>query len=219
MDYSLLVFIHVALFAYWLGPDFGVYVASHYVWNPSLPIAERRRFLAAIVRMAQVSRNSLILLLPVGLTLAALLGISAIDGVWLVPVWALGTCWLAASVYIYRRRGNSLAKRLDSLDRRFRQALGAALIVLALWSAVAAEPFASHWVAAKTGLFGVLLFNSIGQRKLAQRWLAAFAKAEAGYREEAEAVFAGTKKRARYNAYLTWSTSLAIAFLGVVKPF
>lgn len=219
MDYSILVFIHVALFAYWLGPDFSVYVASHYVWNPNLPIAERRRFLAAIVRMAQVSRNSLILLLPVGLTLAALSGISAIEGLWLLLAWALSACWLTASIYIYRRRGNKLAQDLDALDRRFRQALGVGLIGMALWSVIAAEPFANHWVAAKAGLFGVLLFNSIAQRKLARRWLAAFAQADAGHASEAETVFANTKNRARRNAYLTWSISLAIAFLGVVKPF
>ena len=39
--YFLLVVLHVVLFAYWLGADFGVFTCSRYIVRPDLPLAER----------------------------------------------------------------------------------------------------------------------------------------------------------------------------------
>lgn len=41
--YTALVIVHVVLFAYWLGGDWGVYVNARYVADPQLPLDERRR--------------------------------------------------------------------------------------------------------------------------------------------------------------------------------
>ena len=218
VDYFVLLFLHVALFAYWLGPDFGVYVASHYVWRSDLPTDERRRFLAAVVRMAQVSRNSLILLLLVGLSLAATLGVSKLRGWGLVAAWSVGLAWLGASVFMYRRRGTPAAAVLDRADRVFRSGLGVVLIAAAAASIVLETPFETVWLALKVGLFGVLLFNSIRQRNVAQQWLAALRLLDEGDQAAGNRVFDSTRTRARYNAFVTWGVSLTIAFLGVAKP-
>ena len=47
--YFLLVTLHVILFAYWLGGDFGVYVCSRYIARPDLSLSERERFLEALL--------------------------------------------------------------------------------------------------------------------------------------------------------------------------
>ena len=66
-----LVYAHLLLFAYWLAPDWGVYVTSSYVARADLPLAERQRFLQAALRIDLVPRSCLILLLPLGLQLAS----------------------------------------------------------------------------------------------------------------------------------------------------
>ena len=62
-----LVYAHLLLFAYWLAPDWGVYVTSSYVARADLPLEERRRFLQAALRIDLVPRSCLIALLPLGL--------------------------------------------------------------------------------------------------------------------------------------------------------
>ena len=87
--HTLLIYVHLVLFVYWLGPDWGVYVTTHYICKAGLPIEERRRFLAAMLRIDLVPRSCLILLFPVGLTLADGLGLSPVTGAWLLLVWVL----------------------------------------------------------------------------------------------------------------------------------
>lgn len=217
--YDVMVFAHVALFVYWLGPDFGVFVASDYVTRKDTPLEERLRFLGAVVRMAQLSRNCLILLLGVGLWLAADLGASAIDGALLYASLAGVLTWFAISIVMYRTQGTPVSVRLGHIDQGIRYLLIAALPILALISIFGDDgPFYFVWIALKVLLFAFLLVNSIQQRAVAIKWRAALQDLKAGGPEEsAQAVFDATLPRARINAYLTWAASLAIAFLGVTK--
>ena len=64
--YTVLVIVHVVLFAYWLGGDWGVYVNAKYVADPKLPLDERRRFLQASFRIDLMPRIAFPLLMAVG---------------------------------------------------------------------------------------------------------------------------------------------------------
>lgn len=70
--YLLLVVLHVVLFAYWLGGDFGVFVGSRYVVQADLPLAERERFLNALLAIDIMPRTAIVLLPCVGVQLAAM---------------------------------------------------------------------------------------------------------------------------------------------------
>lgn len=216
--YDVMVFVHVALFAYWLGPDFGVYVASDYITRKNTPLEERVRFLSASIRLAQVSRNCLILLLGVGLWLAGELGASALTGAPLYACLALIFGWFVLSMVMYRRQGTPLGKRLASIDLWTRYVLIAVLPLVALYALFTEEAFYFNWIALKVLLFAALLANSIQQRGVALKWKAALNAVHAGGADEdAQAVFDATLPRARINAYFTWGISLTIAFLGATK--
>ena len=60
--YLTLVTVHVVLFAYWLGGDWGVYTCSGFIARPDLPIAERLRFLDALFRIDILPRSAIVLL-------------------------------------------------------------------------------------------------------------------------------------------------------------
>jgi hypothetical protein len=219
--YDILVWIHIVLFVYWLGPDWGVYVISPAIWDAKRPIAERLATLRQLVRMAQVSRNCLILLLPVGLVLAASLGVSRVNGAGLVLALGFALAWFALSVAMYRRAGSALAERLNRIDYGLRWFVMLGMIALGLASYFTAKPFDAPWLAAKAVLYGLLIGNSLQQRGIARRWLGALKAIEAagGSDAKAETVFAATARRSQWNAYFTWSASIAIAFLGATKPY
>ena len=75
-----LVFLHLLAFAYRLGGDFGVYVTGGYVARADLPLAERLRFLDALLRIDILPRTGIVLLPVVGLQLAVQRGALALPG-------------------------------------------------------------------------------------------------------------------------------------------
>ena len=221
--YDLMLFLHVVLFVYWLGPDWGVYVMAPGIWNKDASVSERRRWALTLVRLSQISRNSLILLIPVGVTLAYELGATSLNTVGVALVWVAGVCWVVVSLFMYHRRGTPLGDLMTKLDQGLRLIMIPGLLVVGLASVLAQEPFDQNWIGAKLMVFAFLLFNSIQQRTIALKWVGALTQLDSAQtdqdRESAEAVFTQTSQRSKTNAYLTWTGTLIIAFLGVTKLF
>jgi hypothetical protein len=218
-NHRVLVWLHVLLAIYWLGPDWGVYVNSRYVARADLPLAERRRFLEAALRIDLVPRSCLILLLPAGLLLAGQLGLSPVTGAGLAAVWAGAIAWLLLSWRIYRRPGDAATAALRQLDHGIRWVLATLCIVTALYSLATGTLFLTTWLPLKLLGFGTLLLLGLALRAVMGGWAMGFQRLAAeGSTPATEAVFAGALRRARPIAWIFWSVSAALAFLGVVKP-
>ena len=76
--YTLLVFLHVVLFAYWLGADLGVHLAARFAIRSDLPFEERMRFLVLILLIDLGPETAITLMVPLGLTLAVMSGLAAV---------------------------------------------------------------------------------------------------------------------------------------------
>jgi hypothetical protein len=217
--YTAMVFLHIVLFVYWLGPDWAVYLLSPSIWRADRAIEERLESMRLLIRMTQISRNALILLLPVGLTLAALGGVSMLTESWLAAAWAFCLAWLVMSLFMFHQRSHPLTPTLNRIDALIRWALMILLVGVGLHSLFFASVLLTPWVAAKVILYGLLLGNSLQQRAIALRWMRALQdiKADPAGAAVNEGVFAATGRRSQFNAYFTWGASLAIGFFGVTK--
>ncbi len=215
-----LVFAHLLLFAYWLAPDWGVYVTSAYVARADLPLAERRRFLQAALRIDLLPRSALILLLPLGLQLARNLGLVQLPVAAMAAIWAGGIAWLLLSWSVYRSQAMAIGQRLKQIDHGIRVVLALLLLALSAHALATGEVFAARWLALKVGGFGFLLVLGLLLRRVMGGWAEGFRRLEReGSNAATEAVFATALRRARPIVYVFWSTSAAMAFLGLVKPF
>lgn len=86
--YTLVLWLHVLVMGYWIGTDLVIDALVHYAIRArAIPGAERGRLWDFLMHVDQHPRNALILSLPLGLTLAALLGLSPIAGPWLALAW------------------------------------------------------------------------------------------------------------------------------------
>jgi len=215
-----LVYAHVLLFAYWLAPDWGVYVNSAYVARADLPVAERRRFLKAALRIDLLPRTCLILLLPVGLQLARNLGLVQLPGAAMTAIWIGGIAWLLLSWTVYRTQAMAIGQRLKRIDHAIRVVLACVLLSLSAYALATGEIFGAGWLALKVGGFGLLLVLGLLLRKVMGGWAEGFRRLELeGSTPATEAVFAEGLRRARPIVYVFWTTSALMAFLGVVKLF
>lgn len=218
--HTLLLYGHLVLFVYWLGPDWGVYVTTHYVCKAGLPIEERRRFLAAMLRIDLVPRSCLILLFPVGLSLADGLGLSPVTGLWLVPVWVFFIAWLLLSWGVYLNKGPGHGMTFRKIDNGLRWVVAPVLVVTGAVSLVLDIGFGTGWLGLKVMLFGVLVFIGLWLRSFVGDLVIGFQRLGAeGSTAEVEAIFSNMLARSKPVAYLFWSTSLLLAFLGLAKPF
>lgn len=219
-QHRVLVWLHVILAIYWLGPDWGVYVTSRYVVRPDLSVAERRRFLQAALGIDIVPRSCLILLLPAGFLLAGNLGLSPLSLGLLALLWLAFVAWLLLSWRVHFGAPGVLTQRLRSVDYGIRLLLGAVAMLAGLWSLAVSPLFGAQWLAAKVIGWGLLVYFGLALRHVMSGWAAGFARLEReGSNPDTEAVFSGAIRRARPLVYLFWGLSASLAYLGVVKPF
>ncbi len=221
MDFhTLVVYAHLVLFVYWLGPDWGVYVTTHYICKPELSIDERRRFLTAMLWIDLVPRSCLILMFPVGLTLADGLGLSPIRGAWLWLVWAVFLAWLILSWAVYLSKGPNSGQTFRDIDNRIRWVVAPGLVAFGGVSLVMDIGFGSNWLGLKVMLFGVLVFLGLWLRSYVADLATGFQRLAAeGSSPEVEGIFSTMLSRSKKVVYLFWGTSLVLAFLGLAKPF
>jgi hypothetical protein len=224
--HSLAVFLHVVLFAYWLGGDVGVYYASRYILKSDLG-PEARAVSTKIMHGVDIApRISLVLFLPSGVTLMALgpLGDEFFVRGWLlVLVWVCGLAWLTVSLIDYRGGDTPMARLSQRADLVVRYALSAGLVGVAIYTMLAAEPFGvdtnPKWLGGKVAAYGLCIFCGVMIRRQLLPFGPAFGKlVTSGSTPEVEKAILGSIRRCEPWVYGIWTLVLVAALLGVVKP-
>ena len=160
-----------------------------------------------------------ILMLPVGLMLAAGRGISPIEGSWLVLPWILSGTWLLILVGTITQRGTSIGKIYGNLDYLIRYVLIAVLIFSALLSFFGEGPFGSNWLALKILIYAYVLICSLGIRFTAAASGPAFGRLiTEGSTPEIEEAIKKPAKRVKPWVLGLWAGLLAMALLGIAQP-
>lgn len=217
--YTVLVIVHVVLFAYWLGGDWGVYVNAKYVADAKLPLDERRRFLLASFRIDLMPRIAFPLLMVVGMQIAGFYGAWPITGVFMTTVWIAALAWLAVNVAGYLKQGTPAGDRMRNIDQYVRLVLAPVLIGVGVWSLIAGAPVAPKFVALKLIVFGCMIVVGLILRAIMRNWAIGFRRlATEGPSAAVDELFQSSLGRARYIAYGMWSLSGLMAILGIAKP-
>jgi hypothetical protein len=224
VDYALWQYLHILLFVYWLGADLGVFLAARYVARGDLPLAERLRFLDLLLKIDMGPRTALILVVPVGTTLAAKLGVADFVSGWLPFVWLLSLGWLALAWHIALRPRHPAAAVFTSIDRGVRIAVVAGFTLLASVSLLTGAPILAPWLAVKLLLFAGVVTLGLLLRGVLRDWAAGFdalrraADGDAATVAAANARISAAQRRSTPYAVLLWLLVAVIAFLGVAKP-
>jgi hypothetical protein len=191
-----------------------VFYASFLLLDRSLAPPARATAAKVLVALDLAPRVCLVLMLPSGLTLAGLLGLSPLRGAWLVLVWALALGWLAVVLSIHRAHGT--AAGLTRADAWFRALLVVALLVVAATSLAGAGPLLSAKLAFKVALFAVAVACGLGIRLALRPFGPALAAVVGGTATEAdERTLAATMRRSRPLVLVIWAAVLGAAALGV----
>ena len=214
-SYAILDFLHVVLFAYWLGPDWGVFVNGRRVADESLSREERLRFLKASVAIDIFPRSSIVLLIAVGLTLANLGGYLSL-GAWVMAlIWLVAVIWLLL-VWItgYILSPGPLKARFDKVHVGIRHLVSASLLGVGVYSLIFNTPIINNWLAVKFILVAALVAVGSILRVIVGGWVRDLTGVPGS-----EGAIARSYGYTRKLVVTFWLVSISIAFLGVTKPF
>lgn len=213
--YIILDFLHILLFAYWLGPDWGVFVCGRRVADESLSREERLRFLKASVGIDIFPRSAIVLIIAVGLTLASLGGFIAIGPLVLAAIWAVAVVWLLLVWFTgYILSPGPLKARFDSAHVALRHVVTACLLAVGVYSLAFGTPIALDWLAVKFILVAILIAMGSVLRVIVGSWVRDLTGVPGS-----EGAIARSYRHTRKFVVTFWLVSISIAFLGVAKPF
>ncbi len=224
-EYAFFTFLHVVLFAYWLGGDLGVHLAARFAVRGDLPFDERMRFLILILMVDLGPETALTWIVPVGLSMGAAVGLSSLDGWPLAAIWLYGVLWLAAiwrmHAYDIFRPGEDppLKHYLHRLDHwaRYIAIVGTSAIGVSSW--LGYGPLAAKWLAAKTLVYALALVLVALLRHELSAWGVAIEKLQnSATVAEGNAIILKTHKTGRWYAWSLWALVALAAWLGIAKP-
>lgn len=216
--YLFLKWAHIIAMAYWLGGEWGVFNASRPITNTKLSLDERRRHMETAYRIDILPRTGIILLLPLGLHMGALLQVQPLQGPWIVGMWIFIAGWLSITYAAFFNRGTDLGVKLTKLDESFRYVVIPALLIFGIYSLVTGWPFTAPWYAAKATLYGVALIIGLLLRFIMRHWVTLFRQIAEGPNPEAEARLDKELAFGRGLAYIYWIVIATVAYFGVAKP-
>ena len=216
--YIFLKWAHIIAMAYWLGGEWGVFNASRPITDTKLALDERRRHMETAYRIDILPRTGIILLLPLGLHMGAILNTQPLTGSWIVAMWIATAAWLSITWSAFAKRGTDLGIKLTKTDEAIRYVVIPLLLIFGIWSLVGDGPFALSWYSAKVSLYAVALIIGLLLRFIMRHWVLLFREIAAGPNPEAEARLDRELAFGRGLAYIYWIVIGTVAFFGVAKP-
>jgi len=213
-----MAFFHVVLFVYAIGGDIAVYFIGNYITREELTIEERLRVRSMRFLVDMSARTSLVLLLPIGFTLATTFG-SEIKGASLTVIWLFSFVWLGLIWLVHFKKETASGELLRKLDLLIRYILSGLLIALGIYCLITNQIIQSDWLSWKIIIFGLILVNGIWIRAIVGRMRKSIHLAQdAETKTEGEESIKKEQAVLNKAALLIWVLVILMAFLGELKP-
>jgi hypothetical protein len=218
-SYFLLKLAHILLFVYWLGGDIGVFYSATFVRNGAVHLEGRRTALKILVWVDQIPRYCLVLMLPVGYTLASRVGVVRLPPAFLALLWVIGFAWLWMVWAIHHHQGTPLGERLRRIDLAWRFILAAGLLFDAWQGFARTGHLLTDWISLKFVIFALLIGCGIMIRLRGAPSAPALRQIFAtGSTPELEATVLRTAGRTRPFVLAIWALLVVAAYVGISKP-
>jgi hypothetical protein len=217
--YELVTWLHVLLFGVWLGADYGTFLSSRFLMRQDRSIETRLTAARMMVLFDLGPRLALVLMLPLGLTLAIQGGMSRLED-WVVPVaWVAALAWLAVVAAVELGEHARWRDPLRRVDLSIRIVVAVGMLGLGVTSLVGSGPFPAAWLAWKVALFGAIVTSGIGIRLSLRSFSTAFGVIVAqGSTPEREVALRASLARTYPFVGAIWVMVLVAGLLGVARP-
>lgn len=217
--YFLIKLAHLLLFVYWLGGDIGVFYSAIHVRDRQLSLEARQMALRILGWVDQIPRYCLVLMLPVGYSLADQLGVVVLPPLVFVFLWGISIAWLWMVWAIHHLQGRPIAEKLRKIDLTWRFILTGGLLFDAWQGFNGTGHVLTTWLAAKFLVLATLIFCGIMIRLRGKPLGPALRELFAtGSTPQLEATIQQTFARTRPFVLAIWALLVVAAYIGISKP-
>ena len=214
--YTILIFVHVLLFAGWFGGHLGVLALLRQARSARLDPEHRGFTLRLAMRIDRIPRTGFALTPAVGLTLARSWG-SPVIGPWLWAVWAVTLVWVAFVWTVPRESETRRARILRLAEGTLMVLAGAAFLAYGAYQLFLGTEITGKWLALKMALFGLVPLTMLEIGEGMHRMRPALDEISAARlpipREIARAIDV-----ASFASLVLYGLLIAAAFIGATKP-
>jgi len=219
-EYEIWRYLHILMFVFWLGTDMGVMISAKRAVDAQLSVDARLTLLKSALLIELLPRTMWVAALPLGVQLSQHLGLVTISTPALVLVWLFAAFWWVVNFGGAYYMEQPLGLKLGRINRWVTGLLGLTLIAVAIASYMSETLFATAWLAAKVGLYGVIQLTILGIELTFAPVGTAFGRlVTEGSTPEVEAQVSATMNRSLVYVYVTYVLIAIVALIGVTKPF
>jgi uncharacterized membrane protein len=215
--YTVLIFVHVLIFAGWFGGHMGVLALLRQARSSKLDPEHRGFTLRLAMRLDRIPRTAFALMPAVGLTLAQSWGSPVKNGALLV-VWAVTAAWVIFVWQVPRESETARAQLLRKIEGALMVAGGLAFIVYGLYELFIGEQITAKWLALKMALFGLIPIPNLLIAEAMHRLRPALDELSAA-RKPIPPRIARAIDVASAASLALYALLIAAAFIGATKPF
>ncbi|PPR79750.1 MAG: hypothetical protein CFH01_00241 [Alphaproteobacteria bacterium MarineAlpha2_Bin1] len=216
---SVILWLHILLFVYWLGGDLGVFYSSRFRNSPKYDIKTRQLIAKITSNIDMAPKTTMVLMIPIGFSLVA------INNLWIFPNWIIiffwifGIAWLILVWFLHLTKNAEKKAPWTKFDLILRYCLCSVLVIISVTSFFNNYPLLENWLALKVLLFALTIFCGIMIRISAKPYILAFGKMTLeGSSPEIEKVITESAAKARRWVKAIWFLISIAAFIGIWKP-
>jgi len=217
--YQWLLVAHITVLGYWLGAELVINSTYRYVcYSDSMPVAERLRLMAHVMKVDQHVRYALVLQVTLGVALAGHLTLIPGGRAVVIGAGLIGVLWLAFVEAVHRLGDDRKGEYLAAIDRgsRYFVAVLASAVALGLIGDVWLVP---GWLRWKLVFFSGVILCGVGIRLVLIGQFGMWTDMRRdGSKPETEAGIRASYVRATAVLVLLWMFLIAIVIVSVLKP-
>ena len=215
-EYLLLKFLHLLAFVYWLGGDLGTFLSSRYVVRDDLSPEARATALKIMLACDQGPKSAMPVILPLGLQMSQMTGLTTLPAWVMVVVWLLALLWAGIVQYLFFTTNLVLKPRVAQFDFGLRIAVVLALLVYAGGALAGTGWIGATWLALKSLIFAAMVVCGLLIRVKLKPFVAAFGQLmSSGPSDQVNAAMRNALGRVRPWVWLIWTGLFINAALGL----
>ncbi|MEO0997013.1 MAG: hypothetical protein AAFX58_05810 [Pseudomonadota bacterium] len=213
-----LTYIHVLLLVFWVGTDLGVFLCARRLQNPALSLETRHSLLETAMLLDRLPRSCFVLIMPVGLQLAAMGGWMSVNPAVLTAAWVIAAVWLALLWTTFLNEQAAFANKLRLADKLLQVAVLLGFGWLGISGLMAGGIDMPAWLAWKCLLIAAIALTAIMIDVAFAPFVAAFAELmQGGTTPAIESAIDRSLAHAYVWVFATYVLALAAGWFGTVK--
>lgn len=215
--HTLLLFVHVLLFVFWLGTDIGVFLAAKISEKGELSTETRATVLKLGMVLDRLPRSALTLIVPTGLQLAVNTGRLALPDAVMAIVWLVCLAWLAVLWLGFLKPETPTEQRVMLFNVAMSALLALVVTGFAIYLLTASDT--ATWLAIKILIVGLIFIAGVTLDAMFKPAVDAFLEiVSEGGSPERDAKYSRAISPVYKIVLAIYALVAVAAYLGVAKP-